>query len=71
MTIQDLTSFLAPVRRLNSSPGDAGYNVRWDLVPGRGIFPKDINIQDLTAIVVLRPPMLNGAPAYNAICPGG
>ncbi|MEK7186695.1 MAG: S8 family serine peptidase [Patescibacteria group bacterium] len=65
VNIMDLTSFLAPVRRINTSPGDVGYDRRWDLVPGKGVFSKDINISDLTALTVLAPPMFNGQRAFN------
>jgi hypothetical protein len=58
--IDDITTFLAPVRRLDSSPGDTAYDSldaygrngrRWDIYPGAGLFGKVINIQDLTAII--------------------
>lgn len=66
INITDLTSFLAPTpRHLNTSPGDPGYDRRWDLVPGKGVFTKDINISDLTALLVLAPPMFNGQRAFN------
>jgi hypothetical protein len=65
VTISDLTSFLAPNRRLNSSPGQPAYNVRWDLVPGTGASGSVINIQDLTEILVLAPPMFGGRRAFN------
>ncbi|HET8943775.1 MAG TPA: thrombospondin type 3 repeat-containing protein [Dehalococcoidia bacterium] len=61
--LQDIGSYLAPVRHLNTSPPDAGYNVRWDLVPGGS--PEVINLQDLAALVVLYPPMLEGPRAFN------
>jgi hypothetical protein len=44
--------------------------VRWDLQPGTTVLPKHINIQDLIAIIIARPPMLGGAPAFGATCPG-
>ncbi len=69
ITVQDLTSFLAPNRRLDTSPPNANYNVRWDLVPGRGLFANDINVTDLTSILTVRPPMLNGQPVMNQSCP--
>jgi len=70
ITVQDLTAFIAPVRRLGTSPGDADFNARWDLLPGKGIFSATINVQDMTAIVTLTPPMLNGARALNGpSCP--
>jgi hypothetical protein len=63
----DITSFLAPTRHLNTSPGDLAYNVRWDLKPGAGVppLPKVINIVDLTALIVLVPPMLEGPRAFS------
>ncbi|HSP54449.1 MAG TPA: thrombospondin type 3 repeat-containing protein, partial [Dehalococcoidia bacterium] len=73
ITVTDLTSFLAPVRRLDTSPGDPGYNVRWDLVPGKGVFAHDIAVNDLTALIAGssgNPPMLNGVRAFNGpSCP--
>lgn len=65
ITIQDLTTFLAPTRRLDTSPGDAGYDKRWDLVPGAGIFGKDINISDLTNLNTVAPPMFGGQRAMT------
>ena len=67
ITIQDLTSFIAPIRRINTNPGDPGgvYNVRWDISPGAGLFSKAINIQDLTALITTAPPMFNNQRAFN------
>jgi hypothetical protein len=63
--VQDITSFVAPVRRLNASPGDAGYDVRWDIVPGAGAFPHVVNMQDLTALITVTPPMFSGTRAFG------
>jgi hypothetical protein len=63
--ITDLTGFLAPVRRLDKSPGEDGYHKRWDLVPGRGVLSKHVNIQDLLDMIALYPPMLGGARAFG------
>jgi hypothetical protein len=65
VNITDLTSFLAPERRLNTSPPEPAFDVRWDLVPGAGIFSKIININDLTSQIVLAPPMLAAQRAFN------
>jgi hypothetical protein len=65
VNITDLTSFLAPVRRLNTSPPESAFDVRWDLVPGAGIFSDVININDLTSQIVLAPPMLAAQRAFN------
>ncbi len=50
ISLQDLTSFLAPVRRFGSSPFTANttYNRRWDLLPGGA--PSWINLQDFVAL---------------------
>jgi hypothetical protein len=74
VNILDLTSFVAPVPTLNKSPGDTGYNVRWDLVPGATFpFTKHINITDLTALFAGStgyPPMLGGVRAFGGpVCP--
>lgn len=73
VTVTDLTSFLAPVRRLDSSPGHANFNSRWDLVPGRGLFATWINVNDLTALIAGPsgfPPMLGGVKAFGGpACP--
>jgi len=71
LDMQDLASFVAPVRRLASSPGDAGYSARWDLVPGSS-FGKAINIADIAALISGRtgyPPIFGGARAYGQTCP--
>jgi len=66
--IHDETSFIAPVRRLDKSPNDGGYSVRWDLVPGPGIFANHIAINDLTALLAGPsgfPAMFANARAFN------
>jgi glucose/arabinose dehydrogenase len=73
VTITDVTSFLAPIRRINTSPPDAGFDVRWDLIPGAGIFSDVINVSDLTALLggpTSTPAMLNSQRAFGgARCP--
>ena len=63
--ILDLATFIAPVRRFGTSPGDAGYDQRWDFVPGKGVFAEDINITDLNALIVVAPPMFSFQRAFN------
>ncbi len=68
VNLQDLGSFVAPIRRLNTSPGQAGFSSRWDLVPGRGGSLQWITLQDLASLVAgptATPPMLGGAKAFN------
>ncbi len=64
VAVQDLTSFIAPVRRLDTSPGNANYDPYWDTVPGKGLFANVINATDLTR-------MLTPASErdYNKHCP--
>lgn len=68
VTLQDLGSFVAPTSRLNTSPGQAGFSPRWDLLPGRGTSLNWILLQDLASLVAgstSTPPMLGGAKAFN------
>jgi hypothetical protein len=65
VTINDLTSYLGPVRRINTSEQDADYDVRWDLVPGASVFGAVINIQDLISLILVAPPMLGGQRAFD------
>jgi hypothetical protein len=72
LTIQDVISFITAPRKLDKSPGETGFDSRWDLVPGRGILPKAININDVTALVngtTGKPPMLGGNRAFDQFCP--
>jgi hypothetical protein len=68
ITISDLTSFLAP-RKLDLKPGDPGFDVRWDLVPGPGgIGINWININDLAAMFSGAggfPPMTSGTKVFS------
>ena len=68
VTITDITSFLAPVRRLDTDSGGPNFSPRWDLVPGKGPFAHWIAISDITALIAGTtgsPPMLGGAKALN------
>jgi CubicO group peptidase (beta-lactamase class C family) len=68
ITLTDLTNFLAPLRRLDTSPGDAAFDARWDLVTGAGPFPKLVNLVDLTALLAGPtgyPPMFGGVRAFS------
>jgi hypothetical protein len=73
LDIQDLLSFVAPIRRLNTTPGDDGFSPRWDLRPGaEGGLSNYITIQDLLALLggtTGSPPMFNGDRAFNRTCP--
>jgi hypothetical protein len=64
--IDDFNSFLSP-RKLDLAPGDPGFDARWDLEPGPGLFgPKWINIADLNKMLggpTAFPKMFNGARA--------
>jgi hypothetical protein len=66
VTIGDLSSYIAPVRRLNTSPGDAFYNARWDISPGPGPLAEHISIIDLSVLVTVKPLMFGGVErAFN------
>jgi hypothetical protein len=69
--IQDLGTFLVPVRRIGTSVGDPGYNARWDVVPG-SVIGEHIAVTDIAATVTGLsgfPPMFNGLRAYTKTCP--
>ncbi len=56
----DSYSYAVPTPRLWTSPGDAGFDRRWDLYPGTS-FGKWINILDAWAMQNSQPPMFGGA----------
>ena len=71
LNIEDLGSFLMPVRRLGTSAGDAAFDIRWDLMPGSTGGPT-IDIADLAAMIngpSGYPPMFGGLRAYGKTCP--
>ena len=68
--VQDITSFLVPVRYFQTDVGTNPGDVRWDLVPGPSVFTQDINIQDIVVLIITAPPMLEGPRAFNGpACP--
>jgi hypothetical protein len=77
LDIQDILSFIAPTRLLDTSPGQGSlYDPRWDLAPGPNTpFTDHINIVDITTIFVgdagspAYPPMFGGARALGLACP--
>jgi hypothetical protein len=73
INVQDLSSFITPLRYLNQDVGTDPGDVRFDLVPG-SVVGTDINVSDLAALTSNSPtgfpPMLNGAKAMNGpVCP--
>jgi hypothetical protein len=68
IVINDLTAFLAPTRRMDTKPGDAGFSARYDLVPGTTIGSNWVNITDVVALFAGTPgfpPMFGGGRAFN------
>jgi len=65
VNILDITSFITPTRYLGTNLGANPGDVRWDLSPGKGPFLTDINIADLTSLVVVKPPWMGGMRAFN------
>jgi hypothetical protein len=51
VTITDLTSFLAPIRRFDTSPISPGFSERWDLKPGPIFSSVWIAIDDLATMI--------------------
>jgi len=77
LDIQDLASFVAPTRRLNTSPGNPNFSARWDIVPGTSV-GEHINVTDLASLVsgpTGYPPMFapvppaTGGRAFGLTCP--
>jgi hypothetical protein len=64
----DVTSFLAPVRRIGANVADAPGNARFDLKPGRGMFSTDINLHDLTTVITAKHPLLPGRAFGGGAC---
>lgn len=76
LDVQDIISFIAPVRHLDKSPPNAAYSARWDLKPGAtSPFPSYISIYDITTMVngvagsPAYPPMFDGPRAFGRACP--
>jgi hypothetical protein len=70
LNISDLASFVAPIRRLGTTPANAEYSARWDIVPGSTV-GASINVQDIAALLLGPsgyPPMLQGARGYGQFC---
>ena len=71
LTVQDVGSFVTPVRRLGTSLGDTNFSARWDLVPG-SVVGATINVQDIVATTLGTtgyPPMFGGQRAFGRPCP--
>lgn len=76
LDIQDIISFIAPVRRLDTSPPNLKYSPRWDLTPGpTAPFPSHINIIDITTLLngiagsPAYPSMFGNTRAFGKACP--
>jgi len=63
--LADISSFIAPLRRINTSAGQAGFDGRWDISPGAGGFGSTLNIQDITTLTMVAPPMFGGVRAFG------
>ena len=59
--ISDVATFVVPFRHMNTNPNDTYYDKRWDIVPGPGVFPEDINVADMYAVINAYPLMFGGS----------
>jgi CSLREA domain-containing protein len=69
--LHDLASFIAPLRRLGTSPGEPNFSKRWDVIPG-STAGKSINVQDMAGMLSGAsgyPPMFDGQRAFGQTCP--
>jgi len=51
VTLTDVLTFVAPNRRIGTSPGNPLFLSRFDLVPGRGVVADWINVSDILSLV--------------------
>lgn len=65
LDVVDLGTYVGPVRRINTSPGDSGFDIRWDVLPGSGGVGKTINVLDISVLTSVAPPMFGGVKAFN------
>jgi hypothetical protein len=71
ITIVDVGSFVSPQRRLETNPGDAGFDARWDLNPGPTTGSTWIDISDIVALShsegngSAHPPMFGAERTWN------
>lgn len=63
--VTDISSFITPLRRLGTSPGDAAFDVRWDIVPGYNGLTDQINMLDLTQMVIFTVPNFGNQRAFG------
>jgi hypothetical protein len=70
LVVTDLSSYTAVPRKLGTEPGNANFNVRWDIAPGPGLFAGWLNVGDLSAmtsaVAAGSPPMFSGVKAFNS-----
>ncbi len=64
VNISDIASYIAPIRRFNTSPNSANFSARWDVVPGSS-FSSWINIVDLSNFVITYPLMFGGVREFG------
>jgi hypothetical protein len=65
--LSDIGTFFAPVNHFNTSPGAAGFDRRWDLIPGSAAGDW-VGSQDLGALLAggtSTPAMFSGAAIFN------
>ncbi len=64
VNISDLSSFVAPTRRLGTYPGHPNFDRRWDILPGT-TFGDWINVADQSLISTLNAVPMFGVRAYG------
>ena len=71
LSLEDLGSFIVPIRRLGTARGDSGFDDRWNLRP-RFDEPESIDLEDMAALITGAsgyPPMFGGQRAFGKTCP--
>ena len=64
VNVTDLGTFVSGLKKNGTSPGDAGFNRRWDLRPGTAV-GKWIGVADLAAVATVSPVAMHGVRAFG------
>ena len=64
LNVQDTGTFTSPIDRNGTSPGDPGFDRRWDLRPGSTV-GEWIGVTDIAAVTTNNPVPMYGVKAFG------
>jgi len=67
ISVQDLSSFIAPVYHFATAPGAPGFHPRWDIAPGTTFGATWINIVDLSTLIAVTPTGYPPMPPFGGV----